>query len=477
MAKRIETISVTKLSILALVGVISFGVSLPVSADASPPLYPPGSAVLPPGETMVQMIGETVEITIVTPGKTGWEGQSPGRAQFEANFVMRNQGAATEQMDVRFPLTDDASWETIWDFAAFVDGSRVRVRKSVEPFAIGDTRIARWAVFPVTFQPGVDVLIKVTYSTSISGWGWRAPDSAVDTAEEAFYGSMNPDTATVYYVLESGAGWYGPIERGRIILRLPYAAGRANVFDLDAALAEGRYSSSWGSLEGWNAGNLSGPSFAGNEASWEFSQLEPTAEDNLSIQFLWPEEWQRIVTLLAAVERNPTDPAIALELAGAYLAAGADSYGESANEAHCILSRQAIDRALAHDPSSEQLLEGLDVIAYYCPDQLAPEEQGTATPSPTAAGDSVSSTPSPYATSTALPTVGPSRTAQALQSPTAVPTAHPSATKAALLPTATEAPPGEKGNSRPSPAALIGIALVAVIALGLVVVRARRSTG
>ena len=148
-----------KLLVPALVGLISLGLTTQVSADASPPLYPPGSAVLPPGETMVQMVAETVEITIVAPPGSSSEWPSPARAEYEARFTMRNQGQATEQMDVRFPLTTGDSWETIWDFAAFVDGEPVRVRKSTEPYALGDSRVTRWAVFPVTFEPGVDVLI------------------------------------------------------------------------------------------------------------------------------------------------------------------------------------------------------------------------------------------------------------------------------------------------------------------------------
>src|SRR3989337_427888 len=102
-----ERSRVTKLSVLTLAVLITLGVPFQVSADASPPLYPPGSALLPAGETMVQMVAETVEINIAPTG---------ARADYEARFTMRNWGEATELMDVRFPLTDGNSWETIWDF-------------------------------------------------------------------------------------------------------------------------------------------------------------------------------------------------------------------------------------------------------------------------------------------------------------------------------------------------------------------------
>jgi len=440
-----------KLLVPALVGLVSLGLTTQVLADASPPLYPPGSAVLPPGQTMVQMVSETVEINIVPTG---------ARAEYEARFTMRNQGEATEQMDVRFPLTDGVSWETIWDFAAFVDGEQVRVRKSVEPFNLGDTRIARWAVFPVTFEPGVDVLITVTYSTSISGWGWGGAYDVGDSIQNAFFGSITPDTATVYYMLETGAGWYGPIESGVVTLRLPYAAGPVNVFDLDAGLAEGRPGWGWRSAE-----HFLGPLFNEDEARWEFAQLEPTREDNLSIQFLWPEEWERIQALEAEAEENPDDLAIALELAGAYFAAGTSIHSGWANEYHCILSEQAIDRALAYQPDSEELLAGLEIIAGYCPDLGAVQDETmpTLTPVPT-----TTSRP------TELPTSTPTATSTAV--PIATTTAELVATGAPEQPTPTSAPLISAGDSAIRIEALVGLGAGIVAALAIALIWSRRTS-
>src|SRR3972149_5300635 len=101
----------------ALAGLISLVLTMRVSADASPPLYPPGSAVLPPGETRVQMVAETVEIPIVAPPGSSSEWPSPARAEYEARFTMRNQGQATEQRDVRVPLTTGDSWRASWALA------------------------------------------------------------------------------------------------------------------------------------------------------------------------------------------------------------------------------------------------------------------------------------------------------------------------------------------------------------------------
>jgi hypothetical protein len=438
-----------KLLVPALVGLISLGLTTQVSADASPPLYPPGSAVLPPGETMVQMVSETVEINIAPTG---------ARAEYEARFTMRNQGEATEQMDVRFPLTDGDSWETIWDFAAYIDGEQVRVRKSVEPFNRGDTRIARWAVFPVTFEPDVDVLITVTYSTYISGWGWGGDYDVGDSIQNAFFGSITPDTATVYYMLETGAGWYGPIESGVVTLRLPYPAGPVNVFDLDAGLAEGRLGWGWRSAE-----HFSGPIFDGDEARWEFAQLEPTREDNLSIQFLWPEEWERIQALEAEAEENPADLAIALELAGAYFAAGTSIHSGWANEYHCILSQQTIDRALVYHPASEELLEGLEIIAAFCPDLAAVQDEATATLTPVPATTS-RPTELPTSTPAATPTSASITTTTAELVPTGAPE----------QPTPTNTPPGSAGDTSLAIQILVGLGAGALVVVVLAGMRGRK---
>ncbi|HEY5574256.1 MAG TPA: hypothetical protein VIK64_14640, partial [Anaerolineales bacterium] len=81
------------LYIILLSSTILLGTVTQVSADYSPPLYPPGSDVLPPGETMVQMLAERVVITIM-PSESRLEGGvfDGSTAHVEAEFAMRNQG-------------------------------------------------------------------------------------------------------------------------------------------------------------------------------------------------------------------------------------------------------------------------------------------------------------------------------------------------------------------------------------------------
>ena len=192
------------LYIILLSSTILLGTVTQVSADYSPPLYPPGSDVLPPGETMVQMLAERVVITIM-PSESRLEGGvfDGSTAHVEAEFAMRNQGSATEKMEARFPLTDlfGDPLGALEDFAAYVDGQAVPVHESEEPIRYPNIAPEiKWAVFPATFEPGQDVLITVSYSMDISGTGWSTymPDDPLD--------GINWDTAVVFYLLETGAG-------------------------------------------------------------------------------------------------------------------------------------------------------------------------------------------------------------------------------------------------------------------------------
>jgi hypothetical protein len=417
--------------ILALLWMISLGLPSQVSADASPPLYPPGSAVLPAGQTMVQMVAETVEITIVEPSG------EPARADFEARFTMHNQGEATEQMDVRFPLANFDADAPIASFAASVDGRRVPVHETEEPFELGDPSVLLWAAFPVRFDPGADVAITVTYSTGLSGWAWN-PD------ESDFLDPYSPDLASVYYTLETGAGWYGTIESGIFVLRLPYEANSANV--------SYPYTPS-----------LSGPIFVDDEARWESTELEPTWQDNLTISFVWPEEWRWILDLEAQWDQNPEDISVAIELAGAYLAAGIDPWSEGyAGEAYCSLSEEVIRQTLVYNPSADELLDALASISSYCPEVAAPP--GLATPTRTPTLVPTFAYPRP-------PTFDPSSASTAAAVAALPPTAQPQASTPPPAPV--REPEGSSAGLGALVAAGIGIALVLALA-GIRSMRASR---
>ena len=293
-------------------------------ADAAPPREPPGSNLLPAGETMVQMVAESVLIVIPPPSGD----RSP--ANIEAVFAMRNQGAATESMDVRFPLEPidghgDGYEQRVYieGFRASVDGRAVPVRQVVEPFTDGPS--ISWAVFPVTFEPGQDVRITVNYSTQLYG----------------------DEAARVDYILETGAGWFGPIESAVVVLRLPYAASTSNVFVSNP----------------WDPQIVPTPAFVGREVRWHWRDLEPTAEDDLHLTFVWPGLWQEILDLEAATGENPADVGAAIALAEDYREAGSERHGFIVSDPLYHLSRTAIEEALAYNPGSLDLhveLAGID---------------------------------------------------------------------------------------------------------------------
>jgi hypothetical protein len=81
-----------KLLVPALVGLISLGLTTQVSADASPPVYPPGSAVLPPGETMVQMVSDRWDQHRAYGRRAEYEAPLPcairaGRPKMDVHFL------------------------------------------------------------------------------------------------------------------------------------------------------------------------------------------------------------------------------------------------------------------------------------------------------------------------------------------------------------------------------------------------------
>ncbi len=128
----------------------------------------------------------------------------------EATFVLRNHGAAAESFAVWSPLAaapgaDDWGDDRVANFAAWVNGAPATISEQQCPGQ--RDRPASWATWPVTFPAGRDVTLRVTYDTQPVGykpWG------------------------TFYYVLETGAGWWGTIGTGTVTVRLPYPVDANN---------------------------------------------------------------------------------------------------------------------------------------------------------------------------------------------------------------------------------------------------------
>jgi hypothetical protein len=252
-------------------------VPVSVKADIAPPEKPPGTNIVPGNEfTQVSMVSEIVVLNVLAHPASG----SLGQAETSALFIMRNLGISVERMDVRFPLTfwngiSDGffNYPDIKDLHVKVDGKSVPTRQMTMPNPHdGDDPPVPWSVFEVTFPPGKDVMIALTYTSE--GFG-EFPN------------------VVFRYVLETGSGWKDTIGRADIVVHLPYEADEMNIF-LDETTGYSQHTS---------------PGFRmiGNELRWHFEYFEPTSEDNLGVTLVIPEQWQKVVAEGENVAENPAD--------------------------------------------------------------------------------------------------------------------------------------------------------------------------
>jgi hypothetical protein len=246
-------------------------------ADVAPPDQPPGTNPVPdkPG-TQVSMLAETVTMSVLKQSADPNVGQS----KVDAVFTLRNQGNATESMQVRFPLSfwngfDDGrgKFPEITDLAVKVNGGKVNTERVTTPNDSGvTTNPIPWAAFNVSFPAGQDVKIEVIYT----GGG----------ATEYPYVSFR-------YILETGAGWYGSIGSVDFIVKLPYDANNLNVI-----------------FEGADTGfaaTTSGAVVSGRQLSWHFDNLEPTTENNFNVTLVLPLAWNKVLIEQENLKANPND--------------------------------------------------------------------------------------------------------------------------------------------------------------------------
>jgi tetratricopeptide (TPR) repeat protein len=255
---------------------ILFAFPSTVLADVAPPINPPGSNPQPGSEiTQVRMMAETVLVDVQSDATPG----SLGRARVTADFTMRNLGAASESMAVRFPISANDGREQypeITDIAIKVNGKKVSFQRANYPdirYYNQDNDVP-WAEFDVTFPVGQDVAIQVAYSLNGSGY---------------------PPFTAFYYILETGAGWKDTIGSADIILRLPYPASVQNVIT--------------GMQIGWGE-TTSGGVFNGNEVRWHFEDFDPATDgnvQNMEFALVAPEAWQTVLKERDNVARNPND--------------------------------------------------------------------------------------------------------------------------------------------------------------------------
>jgi tetratricopeptide (TPR) repeat protein len=308
-----------------------------VSADVAPPEPPFGSNPYHDGTgTQVQMAAEKVVFDVAATSA-----YRNGQAHVSAAFQMHNQGSQDEKMMVRFPLGvvyDEkciySPYPSINDLSAKVDGAAAAVTTSyelvnnytVDP-QVG-VKIPCWANFPVTFPGDQDVTIAVSYTAQ--GYG-----DLPQTDESLGLGGNNPSAEIAYwYVLETGAGWYGSIGKADVIFHFPYEANDKNV-DMESTGTD------------WT--------LSGNEISWHRENFEP--DNILRVYVVNPSVWQSILTETKNTQANPQDGEAWGRLAKAYKQAIWERRGfrmDPAGLEMYALGRQAYDQALSLLPKDAE---------------------------------------------------------------------------------------------------------------------------
>jgi hypothetical protein len=268
-----------------------------VQADVALPSPPFGANPSPGADaTQVQMVSEVVTFNVAASSL-----KDTGYARVSAVFQMHNNGSQAETMVARFPLCAYAVDQCIWspepsinDLAVWVNG----VSAPVTPTDVSvhtmdasnkDIDIPGWGNFKVTFPSGEDVTIRVTYTA----WGYK-PDPVSGMVE-------------YNYVLQTGAGWNGPIQQADVIFQLPFDINAKNLIEYYVS-------------DTYNSWTISG-----HELRWHAENFKP--ENNVVIQILNPTLWQTIQTETQNTINHPTDGEAWGRLAMAYKKAVWESRG------------------------------------------------------------------------------------------------------------------------------------------------------
>ena len=320
----------------------------PAQADVGiPPWSYPGTSLgSDQPATKVQMVSEEVLVTIepwnrpeeiaglYSDAAAHWLG-----AHVEATFVMRNQGDIVEAFDVWFP-----AWLPEYPYygptagveklAVSVDDALVELTYYEHMDVTTWNGPLPWVSWFVEFPPGEDVIIRVTYDALPSG--------------------VRP-YGTFYYILETGADWYGSIGAGTITLRLPYEVNETNT----ALNPESR------GLLSDTGPNPANYTISGADVIWQFNDLEPTAEDNIRLTLMLPDAWLEIEAARKDAAANPNSAAAQTHLGNALMAGlqrFKSSYQSQGNSvALAAEARDAFARALELDP---QGMEVGDLVTY-----------------------------------------------------------------------------------------------------------------
>jgi len=328
-----------RLVVLAMLIVLLFMPS-PVLADIAPPDQVPVSNPSPGGEgTQVRMMAETVTLDILAK----YPSDVMGLAKVKADFTMRNLGDKEEKMAVRYPIGASDGWggmPTIKDLSVRVDGHLVSLRETSGPDPNWDSGVVPWIEFDVTFPVQQNVNIVVSYTAQAVG-------------ENQFI--------WFNYVFSTGAGWKDTIGSVDLLVNFPYQVSELNVLQCnpDNPLCQ-------------HTGKLQG-----KQMTWHYEDLEPTAENNVTVTLVAPVEWQKVLNEKANIDKNPRDGEAWGRLGRAYKGLIFSSHGrrgfrmwELKNDAGAQelfrLSDEAYSRALELKPNDALWHAGYaDLLGFY----------------------------------------------------------------------------------------------------------------
>jgi len=237
------------------------------SADVGLPPAHPGSSVTPKDtQTNVQMVSEEVDIIIEN---------NPYQAVVKAEFQMRNNSSLQETIKVWFPLGERQMYNKELRILQ-VENFQARVNGLEQEIIIEDVDEWElvWAHWPVDFPANQGVNIQVSYLLSPAA-----------LPPPHWYSQFS-------YLLETGAGWAGKIERAVISVELPFPLN-----GLDQLLANG--SPVIIQPEGYFKGDA--------QIYWVFTDLEPTSAENIDVRMLDPEIWRELLNYQVILESDPAN--------------------------------------------------------------------------------------------------------------------------------------------------------------------------
>jgi hypothetical protein len=305
-------------------------------ADIAPPEQPPGSSIAPDEMTNVTMLAEVVEITIVPLAGRGSDFAERVQAKIKASFEMRNTGEDNEIMDVRFPLEPLSGWGDGWGRYPRIEDIQIRVDERLVDAEVielapesSSGESVGWAVFEVRFPAGKKVHVDVTYTLNPTGYF---------------------PIVEFYYLLETGAGWKGPIGSAEILMQLPYQPSAENIV--------------FGEFRTTPGGEI-----RANSIRWFWQNIEPTSGNNIRLSLVLPDIWQRVLDARQAVIANPQNADAWAARGETCMQAGSEWKGyareDPGGQSLVVEAVYAFEQAVALQPENANFHAGLAEVIWF----------------------------------------------------------------------------------------------------------------